>query len=192
MFFFTMCCSIGAAGFRPSFTSTRRWAFALRPEHHPGSDQSGHVEQPACRTRCPKEPHAQRSWQLQCSPPAQSEDLPPEVWSPSLSDDESLHHGAVNENVDCPEKTTTVSSLRAFTTATNVALQQAVCLSVVRRRATERNIVVLASVIPLSRRRRARARATSRRLHRRAPPPPLACLGMRGTERCIGEQPKEI
>ena len=29
------------------FTSTRRWALALRPEHHPRSDQSvGHVEQP--------------------------------------------------------------------------------------------------------------------------------------------------
>ena len=58
----------------------RRWALALRPEHHPRSDQSGHVEQPACGTRCPKEPHAQRSWHLQRSPPAQSEDLPPEVW----------------------------------------------------------------------------------------------------------------
>ena len=46
-------CSIDAAGFRPR---TRRWALALRPEHHPGSDQSGHVEQPACGTRCPKEP----------------------------------------------------------------------------------------------------------------------------------------
>ena len=42
------------------------------------SDQSGHVEQPACRTRCLKEPHAQRSWHLQRSPPAQS-DLPPGV-----------------------------------------------------------------------------------------------------------------
>ena len=41
-----------------------------------------HVEQPACRTRCPKEPHAQRSWHLQRSPPAQSEDLPPEVVDP--------------------------------------------------------------------------------------------------------------
>ena len=39
-----------------------------------------HVEQPACSTRCPKEPHEQRSWHLQRSPPAQSEDLPPEVW----------------------------------------------------------------------------------------------------------------
>ena len=28
---------------------------APRAEHHPRSDQSGHVEQPACRTRCPKE-----------------------------------------------------------------------------------------------------------------------------------------
>ena len=64
---------------------TRRWALALRPEHHPRSDQSGHVEQPACRTRCPKEPHAQRSWHLQRSPPAQSEDLPSEVWWPRLS-----------------------------------------------------------------------------------------------------------
>jgi hypothetical protein len=69
---------------------TRRWALALRPKHHPRSDQSGHVEQPACRTRCPKEPHAQRSWHLQRSPPAQSEDLPPEVWLPTLSDDERL------------------------------------------------------------------------------------------------------
>eukprot|EP00964_Phaeocystis_antarctica_P044313 scaffold25470_cov63-Phaeocystis_antarctica.AAC.1 len=32
------------------FTSTRRWALALRPEHHPGSDQSGHAEQPAAVT----------------------------------------------------------------------------------------------------------------------------------------------
>ena len=70
-------CSIDAAAFRPR---TRRWALALRPEHHPRSDQSGHVEQPACGTRCPKEPHAQRSWHLQRSPPAQSEDLPPEEW----------------------------------------------------------------------------------------------------------------
>jgi len=30
-----------------SFTSTRRWALALRPEHHPGSDQPGHVEEHA-------------------------------------------------------------------------------------------------------------------------------------------------
>jgi len=72
------------------FTSTRRWALVLRPEHHPRSDQSGHVEQPACRTRCPKEPHAQRSsWHLQRHrQPAQSEDLPPEVWLPTLSDNE--------------------------------------------------------------------------------------------------------
>ena len=62
------------------FPRPRRWALALRPEHHPRSDQSGHVEQPACRTRCPKEPHAQRSWHLQRSLPAQSEDLRTEVW----------------------------------------------------------------------------------------------------------------
>ena len=49
-------------------------------KHHPRSDQSGQVEQPACRTRCPKEPHAQRSWHLQRSLPAQSEDLRTEVW----------------------------------------------------------------------------------------------------------------
>ena len=61
-------------------SKTGRWALALRPEHHPRSDQSGHVEQPACRTRCPKEPHAQRSWHLQRSLPAQSEDLRTEVW----------------------------------------------------------------------------------------------------------------
>jgi hypothetical protein len=78
------------------FTSTRRWALVLRPEHHPRSDQSGHVEQPACRTRCPKEPHAQRSsWHLQRHrQPAQSEDLPPEVWLPTLSDDERLLYAA--------------------------------------------------------------------------------------------------
>ena len=68
------------AGLTLRLSPSRRWALALRPEHHPGSDQPGHVEQPACRTRCPKEPHAQRSWHLQRSPPAQSEDLPPEVW----------------------------------------------------------------------------------------------------------------
>jgi hypothetical protein len=62
------------------FPRPRHWALALRPEHHPRSDQSGHVEQPACRTRCPKEPHAQRSWHLQRSLPAQSEDLRTEVW----------------------------------------------------------------------------------------------------------------
>ena len=62
------------------FPRPRRWALALRPEHHPRSDQSGHVEQPACRTRCPKEPHAQRGWHLQRSLPAQSEDLRTEVW----------------------------------------------------------------------------------------------------------------
>jgi hypothetical protein len=45
----------------------------------------------ACRTRCPKEPHAQRSWHLQRSLPAQSKNLRTEVcgW-PSLSDDERL------------------------------------------------------------------------------------------------------
>jgi len=32
-------------------------------------------------TRCPKEPHAQRSWHLQRSLPAQSEDLRTKVWS---------------------------------------------------------------------------------------------------------------
>jgi len=78
------------AGLTLRLSPSRRWALALRPEHHPGSDQPGHVEQPACRTRCPKEPHAQRSWHLQRSPPVQSEDLPPEVWLPSLSDDERL------------------------------------------------------------------------------------------------------
>jgi hypothetical protein len=39
----------------------------------PSSQHAGH-------RRCPKEPHAQRSWHLQRSPPVQSEDLPPEVW----------------------------------------------------------------------------------------------------------------
>ena len=40
-FWLNMCCSIGAAGFRPSSRAhTRRWALALRPEHHPRSDQS--------------------------------------------------------------------------------------------------------------------------------------------------------
>jgi hypothetical protein len=39
-------------------------------------------------------PHAQRSWHLQRSPPAQSEDLPPEVWLPTLSDDERLLYAA--------------------------------------------------------------------------------------------------
>ena len=38
-----------------SFTSTRRWALALRPEHHPGSDQPGHVEEHA-RSRGVEEP----------------------------------------------------------------------------------------------------------------------------------------
>ena len=60
------------------FTSTRRWALALRPEHHPRSDQSGHVEQPACRTVKPYavrrnrtrsaagtfSGHLQRSWRI--------------------------------------------------------------------------------------------------------------------------------
>ena len=40
---------------------------------------------------CPKEPHAQRSWHLQRSLPAQSEDLRTEVWlAESLDDDERL------------------------------------------------------------------------------------------------------
>ena len=75
-------------------TRIRRWALALRPEHHPRSDQPGHVEQPACRTRCPMKPHEQRSWHFQRSPPAQSEDLPPEVWLPTLCDDERLLYAA--------------------------------------------------------------------------------------------------
>ena len=84
--FGSICVAASRCGrVQAEFTSTRRWALALRPEHHPRSDQSGHIEQPACRTRCPKEPHAQRSWHLQRSPPAQSEDLPPEVWLPTLS-----------------------------------------------------------------------------------------------------------
>jgi hypothetical protein len=33
---------------------------------------------------------AAQPWHLQRSPPAQSEDLPPEVWLPTLSDDERL------------------------------------------------------------------------------------------------------
>jgi hypothetical protein len=82
------------------FTSTRRWARALRPEHHPRSDQSGHVEQPACRTRCPKEPHAQRSWHLQRSPPAQSEDLPPEVCLPTLDDERLVEEHARSRGVE--------------------------------------------------------------------------------------------
>ena len=68
--FGSICVAASRCGrvlFEAEFTSTRRWALALRPEHHPRSDQSGHVEQPACRTRCPKEPHAQRSWHLQRS-----------------------------------------------------------------------------------------------------------------------------
>jgi len=68
----------------------RRWALARCLEHHPGSDQPGHTERSASSACLPKEPHAQRSWQLQRSPPVQSEDLPPEVWLPSLSDDERL------------------------------------------------------------------------------------------------------
>jgi hypothetical protein len=40
----------------------------------------GAASNPACRTRCPKEPHAQRSWHLQRSLPAQSEDLRTEAW----------------------------------------------------------------------------------------------------------------
>ena len=57
-----------AARARLVFAKIRARALALRPEHHPGSDQSGHAEQPTqhvCSTRCPKEPHAQRSWHLQ-------------------------------------------------------------------------------------------------------------------------------
>ena len=68
----------------------RRWALARCLEHHPGSDRPGHTERSASSACLPKEPHAQRSWHLQRSPPVQSEDLPPEVWLPSLSDDERL------------------------------------------------------------------------------------------------------
>ena len=70
----------------------RRWALARCLEHHPGSDRPGHTERSASSACLPKEPHAQRSWHLQRSPPVQSEDLPPEVWLPSLSDDERLLH----------------------------------------------------------------------------------------------------
>ena len=81
-------CTTHAAALLAFVMSEALWALALRPEHHPRSDQSGHVEQPACGTRCPKEPPAQRScWHLQRSPPAQSEDLP------TLSDDERLLYG---------------------------------------------------------------------------------------------------
>ena len=72
----------------------RRWALARCLEHHPGSDRPGHTERSASSACLPKEPHAQRSWHLQRSPPVQSEDLPPEVWLPSLSDDERLLHAA--------------------------------------------------------------------------------------------------
>jgi hypothetical protein len=77
------------------FTSTHTTLGSRPAPGTPSAKRSvGHVEQPACRTRCPKEPHAQRSWHLQRSPPAQSEDPPPEVWLPTLSDDERLARGA--------------------------------------------------------------------------------------------------
>ena len=40
--------------------------------------------------RAAQQRNHERNWHLQRSPPAQSEDLPPEVWLPSLSDDERL------------------------------------------------------------------------------------------------------
>ena len=43
------------------------------PEHHPGSDQPGLAERSAGSACLPKEPHAQRSWHLQRSRPAQPE-----------------------------------------------------------------------------------------------------------------------
>jgi hypothetical protein len=88
-----------AASVRPGqaeFTSARRWALALRPEHHPRSDQSGHVEQPACVQDTLSEGTA-RAAQLAPSAvtasavggSATSRNLPP-VWLPTLSDDERL------------------------------------------------------------------------------------------------------
>jgi hypothetical protein len=66
-----VCHDRGAAGSRPAPGTPS----AKRPV---GTRRAASIA--ACRTRCPKEPHAQRSWHLQRSPPVQSEDLPPEVW----------------------------------------------------------------------------------------------------------------
>ena len=86
-------CSIGAAAFRPRSRAHDAGLSPCARNTMREAISRRHVEQPACRTRCPKEPHAQRSWQLQRSPPAQSEDAPimpksehrcgPEVWLPS-------------------------------------------------------------------------------------------------------------
>ena len=62
----------------------------------PGTPRSvGTRRAASMQDRCPEEPHAQRSWHLQRSPPAQSEDLPPEEWlAESLSDDERSSNAA--------------------------------------------------------------------------------------------------
>ena len=59
------------AGLSPCARNTIREAISR------DTSSSQHAGQ---RTRCPKEPHAQRSWHLQRSLPAQSEDLQTEVW----------------------------------------------------------------------------------------------------------------
>ena len=82
---------------QPSSHDSPRWRGSLLPRSGRGLSpcarntireaisRDRHAEQPACSTRCPKEPHAylphaQRSWHLQRSPPAQSEGLRTEVW----------------------------------------------------------------------------------------------------------------
>ena len=62
-------CSIGAAAFRPRSRAHDAGLSPCARNTMREAISRRHVEQPACRTRCPKEPHAQRSWQLQRSPP---------------------------------------------------------------------------------------------------------------------------
>ena len=74
-------CHEGDAGLSPCARNTIREAISR------DTSSSQHVQD----TLCPKEPHAQRSWHLTAvTPPVQSEDLPPEVWLPTLSDDFSV------------------------------------------------------------------------------------------------------
>ena len=73
-------CHEGGAGLSPCARNTIREAISRDTS---SSQHAGHAALPEGTARAAQLGHLQRS------PPAQSEDLPPEVWLPTLSDDDS-------------------------------------------------------------------------------------------------------
>ena len=74
-----------------AFVRARRWALALRPEHHPRNRERSVGTRRAASMQDTLSEGTARAAQLAPSAvtaPAQSEDLPSEVWWPTLSDDD--------------------------------------------------------------------------------------------------------